>query len=513
MASFTDAIPQFNPYIQQLPVDAMVTVGMEKQKRYDEGLQRIQSQIDQVAGLSISRPQDREYLQSKLNELGSKLKTVAAGDFSNYQLVNSVAGMASSIAKDPTVIASVQSTAQRRALQERIQKDTDAGKYNPANIKLFNISEQEWFNNPEAGAKYTGYYKTPHDVFGKIRDIGKEVGIDAKEIDNLFQRDATTGEILRDEKGQPLFDEMLVQKTLKGKDPAKLLSAFQNALTPEDYEQLSIEGRYKYLNSTPEQLQEKITTPLTEKIKFNNGKIELLKIALTDENNKAKKNPELIQSLGKQIEYFEKENGELEKSQKTGLEALASNPEGVKAMLFTNDYLSTMSKVLSSEEPSTKYSVHPLFEVAMDKKTFLLNEKTAQINAYYKAQEDKRAQAMFNLNVDEKLLDIEKKRRELFGGLGSGISGLPQGITDLITPSEIVVNKNAEFEDNLSLYNDLNKNIAIESLKAANPKSSGETDAAYERRLAVKLKEIAKVVDPNSGSVNVGVEKIAIAQL
>ena len=78
MASFTDAIPQFNPYIQQLPVEAMVTVGMEKQQRYDQGLQRIQSQIDQVAGLDIYRPQDREYLQSKLNQLGSKLKTVAA---------------------------------------------------------------------------------------------------------------------------------------------------------------------------------------------------------------------------------------------------------------------------------------------------------------------------------------------------------------------------------------------------------------------------------------------------
>ena len=49
MASFTDAIPQFNPYIQQLPVEAMVKVGMEKQQRYDQGLQKIQSQIDQVA--------------------------------------------------------------------------------------------------------------------------------------------------------------------------------------------------------------------------------------------------------------------------------------------------------------------------------------------------------------------------------------------------------------------------------------------------------------------------------
>ena len=71
MASFTDAIPQFNPYIQQLPVEAMVQVGMEKQQRYDQGLQKIQSQIDQVAGLSLYRDSDKQQLQSKLNELGS----------------------------------------------------------------------------------------------------------------------------------------------------------------------------------------------------------------------------------------------------------------------------------------------------------------------------------------------------------------------------------------------------------------------------------------------------------
>jgi hypothetical protein len=43
MASYTDQIPQFNPYIQQLPVEAMAQVGMEKQRRYDEGLQKIQN--------------------------------------------------------------------------------------------------------------------------------------------------------------------------------------------------------------------------------------------------------------------------------------------------------------------------------------------------------------------------------------------------------------------------------------------------------------------------------------
>ena len=46
MASFTDNPNiQFNPYISQLPVEAMVQVGMQKQQRYDEGVQKIQSQM------------------------------------------------------------------------------------------------------------------------------------------------------------------------------------------------------------------------------------------------------------------------------------------------------------------------------------------------------------------------------------------------------------------------------------------------------------------------------------
>jgi hypothetical protein len=68
MASYTDIIPQFNPYIQQLPVEAMVSVGMEKQRRYDEGVQRLQTQIDNIAGIQVLRPQDKAYLQSKVNQ-------------------------------------------------------------------------------------------------------------------------------------------------------------------------------------------------------------------------------------------------------------------------------------------------------------------------------------------------------------------------------------------------------------------------------------------------------------
>ena len=111
MASYTDKIPTFNPYVQQLPVEAMLKVGVYKQQKYEEGVQKIQTSIDNVAGLDIANPVQQQYLQSKLNSLGNNLKFVAAGDFSDFSLVNSVNGMTKQIVKDEDVINAVSSTA------------------------------------------------------------------------------------------------------------------------------------------------------------------------------------------------------------------------------------------------------------------------------------------------------------------------------------------------------------------------------------------------------------------
>ena len=109
MASYTDTVPKFNPYVKQLPLEAMVEVGMYKQQKYDEGIQKIQTNIDNVAGLDVHNDVDKAYLQSKLNQLGNDLRTVSAGDFSNFQLVNSVNGMTNQIAKDKNSGSSIKS--------------------------------------------------------------------------------------------------------------------------------------------------------------------------------------------------------------------------------------------------------------------------------------------------------------------------------------------------------------------------------------------------------------------
>ena len=114
MASYLDNIPTFNEYVEQRPQDEMLKVGLFKQQAYNEGVQKIQNSIDNIAGLDVVRPQDKEYLQSKLNALGGQLQSVAASDFSNFQLVNSVDGMTKQLVNDPTILNAVGSAAKYR---------------------------------------------------------------------------------------------------------------------------------------------------------------------------------------------------------------------------------------------------------------------------------------------------------------------------------------------------------------------------------------------------------------
>jgi hypothetical protein len=180
MASFTDIIPQFNPYVQQLPVEAMVQVGMAKQQAYEQNVTKIQAEIDRVAGLDIMRGVDKEYLQSKMNALGNRLTLLAGGDFSNFQLANSVTGMAGQISKDKYVQNAVSSTAWARDQQKKIQTARQNGKSSIENEWWFNNDLSNWLNDGEVGKKFSGEFVEYTDMDKKLREIGDKV----KELDN-----------------------------------------------------------------------------------------------------------------------------------------------------------------------------------------------------------------------------------------------------------------------------------------------------------------------------------------
>ena len=193
MASYTEnlnSLTSFSPYRQQQPIEQMREVGQIRQAQYNQGIERIQTSIDNVAGLDVSKDIHKEYLQSKLNELGSKLKTVAAGDFSNFQLVNNVMGMTNQIVKDPVIQNAVYSTQVIRKGQQDMEAAKQAGKSSPQNEAFWNKQISDWQNDGSLETRFNGSYINYTDVGKKLREVADKIHEIDSSIDIPFQRDS-----------------------------------------------------------------------------------------------------------------------------------------------------------------------------------------------------------------------------------------------------------------------------------------------------------------------------------
>ena len=282
----------------------------------------------------------------------------------------------------------------------------------------------------------------------------------------------------------------MVEETLKGKDASKILNAFKSALTPADYERLSTEGRYNFRDATPEQLGVIATSSADKNIKFNNGKLEFLKISLAEQQSKAKTNEydaELIKSLSDEITYFEGLNRDLEKSKVESLAAVARNPEGVKGMIYKDNYLSSMSEALSSKSISKKYSVNPHFEVGM------------RINEFKQKQEQWLADYNLRLRADDR---AQKEHNTKMQALADQAAYFQAGGVDMpidADPSMVRAMVEGSYTESVSQYNTITNKLALETLRMANP---GDTEEQLQKKLYDAAAYRGKTVNPNSGEIN-----------
>ena len=385
MASFTDAIPQFNPYIQQLPVEAMVRVGMEKQQRYDQGLQRIQSQIDQVAGLDIYRPEDKQLLQSKLNELGTKLKTVAAGDFSNYQLVNSVAGMAGTLMKDPTIIAAVQSTQNIKNNSKIMEEARQKGELTPDNelyyTKQLSAYENSGLVNERGkpivfGAKYDPHF----DVFKFVKENFDAVKPGNLTFEEVYETDKNGNPKIDPVTKEPIYSPVMIRLEKEGRLPEAVRETLGQIFSdPRVSKQLQITGEYNYQSYTPDLLKQKISKQESTILAAQN--FQLAELTLIKTNAKTQEDKDKIDVQIGNIENSIKTTTEQYKELK---ETADSNPDAIKGLLYEDDVRSRYTS---------------MFGQVFVKKTNLANPGW---DANYKIQQAAEQRRQFNLDMDFK---------------------------------------------------------------------------------------------------------------
>jgi len=397
MSSFTDnSLPQFSPYTPQLPVEAMAQVGMQRQQMYNQGVQKIQSQIDNVAGLDLYRDVDKNYLQSKLNELGNKLTTVAAGDFSNFQLVNSVSGMTNQLIKDKNVQNAVQSTSHIRKQQSEIEKATKEGKSSIANQWDFNQQLGQYVNSTEVGQVFNGRYTPYIDLGKKAQEVIKGLHPKLSQYDIPF-------EIGEDGKinTRKIADAMKRYK-VEGIDESQIQQALAASMTPDDYNQMSIDGRYRFKDVSPLQLAQKAVQENTNTTIQYQATLDYLKKqqAITSD-------PTAYSKLTNQIDYYEQALGKegtpglLQEKLKQNLDLINKNPDAVKTSLYKDGFVQEYANAFSWKNQTEEYLKSPLKE----QENFVADMR-------FKQQQENRRIYEFNKNYQQRDRELEMKAQE-----------------------------------------------------------------------------------------------------
>lgn len=454
MASYKDSPNlKFSPYVQTLPIEAMAKVGMYKQQRYDQGVQKIQQSIDNIAGLDIVRPEDKQYLQSKLNQLGSQLSSVAGGDFSNFALVNSVNGMTNQIVKDPKIMNAVSNTARYKKDLASVEKLNEEGKWGPSNQLAFQKDVNKWFEGGQ-DSSYSANVTPYRDINKSSRDIIKSLGKKETGYDVAF-----------DENGQLV--DAITRVKVTGISSERIRAALKQGLSPADYRQLEIDGQYKYSNTSSSQYINDINLSYQntfEKYSQERDKLVALKNAASSSTEQ--------QRLQEQIEQID---GTI-KSVKSEYDIVSNgfengNVTGSQAQLYTMNWLEDTSNAYATESVIKSYQNNPLAQMQLKRDQM---RQTAQI-ASDKLTETRR--------YNNERLRIEKEKNQLVEGNPYGRVPLPTS-TDATTVDVI-----AAMEAN----RDTTKNSA-DALKNNYQNKYKLSNEAFQQEL------IAYVTNPNSVS-------------
>ena len=383
MASYTDKIPTFNPYVEQQPVDAMLKVGVYKQQKYEEGVKKIQTTIDNVAGLDIANPVQQKYLQSKLNSLGNNLTFLAAGDFSDFSLVNSVNGMTKQITKDEDVLNAVSSTAKLRAGYKKKAELEKKGLTDKNNDDYYDMYASEYVNSKDLKASFNSDYVPYTNIVKKLQQALVNAGESTTIAEQLFVTGAD-GKPLVDETGHYKYADVKTINKLVTNKPA-VLAAIANVMNEGDVkQQLGIDGWATYRNTEATDLLEPLKVDYdNERIRLQQQSVEIG--AMLNGTNLSPEQKEMYTNAAAENEaaLLKNDNTFLSLSKEA-----EENPESFKQSYYTQETKQRLLNQFLKEE---------------DSKTTGVNEGLQQQNwrddmAFKKAQERNKV-ALENANL------------------------------------------------------------------------------------------------------------------
>jgi hypothetical protein len=376
MASYTDKIPTFNPYVEQQPVDAMLKVGMYKQQKYEEGVKKIQTNIDNIAGLDIANEVQQKYLQSKLNALGNNLTFFAASDFSDFSLVNSVNGMTKQITKDEDIINAVNSTAKLRAGYKKKAELAKKGLTDKNNDDYYDMFASEYVDSKDLKASFNADYVPYTNIVKKLQDALKETGQSETIAEQIFVTGPDGKPLITN--GQVTYaDSKAIDKLVTNK-PA-VIAAINNVLNEGSVkQQLGIDGWATYRNTEATELLEPLKNQYDdERDRLEQQSVEIS--AMLNSTNISPEEKEMYTTAAAEIEASLLKN---DNTFMTLSKEAEDNPESFKQSYYTQEFKQRLMTQFVKENVSRTYGKNDALEVQMtrDKNKFDQDMKRRELS-------------------------------------------------------------------------------------------------------------------------------------
>ena len=477
MANFTDTnLPQFKPYVSEMSPEIFHEVGQQKQQQYNQGVQLIQSQINNVAGLDVLRGVDKDYLHSKLNELGSNLSAFAASDFSDNQLVNSVSGMANSVAKDQRIQNAVYSTQRVRNESANMQQAQKDGKSHVANEWWFNNQLNEYANSTDPNATFNGKYVPYTDFEAKADKVLKtliESGVGKDLISEDIYARGDDGKIRTDSKGNPIYADAMQKIVQSGIPKEKIEAALRASLDDNDLQQMQISGAYEFRDYDKQRLLNEATSDFNSNlINAHNqiGKLQVNALAYKADASEYDKYAKAIKAYQEAIAP----GGSLETTYNQQIANIQANPDAVKTSLYKEALITGYANSRDSLRQSVEYMENYAKKEEDWRADYALKSRTLQETMRHNVADEKYHNRDLDIKAAKEAREEAEAQAKRTGVAGFTTYGALKTDT---TPIDQTIQKDAD--NDLAQYNTKLQGLADQMNKDAkaaftDPKNKGK---------------------------------------
>lgn len=233
---------QYSDYISPLPADELIRVGTIKQQLYNEGVAKVQNQIDTLDqyGFSILKEEDKNYFSQEMDKFMKAINEGAAKtDFANINSLRDLLSVSRPLENDPLILNAIKASQEVQRRQQVISS-LDPKDRGPANDYFYMQDVYDYLSDGKVGSKLSsGKEYMPYiDVNGKIASRIKDLKEDTYK--GIYGR------------YNGLIDEVTIEELTN----KKVAEAIQSELDEKELTQLQLNARYSLKNLGPENIQQ-----------------------------------------------------------------------------------------------------------------------------------------------------------------------------------------------------------------------------------------------------------------